>query len=32
MAQTALNDGALTYNPREVDYDDALRLLEGAYD
>jgi alcohol dehydrogenase len=32
MAQTALNDGALIYNPREVDFDDALRLLEGAYE
>jgi alcohol dehydrogenase len=32
MAQTALNDGALIYNPREVDFDDALRMLEGAYD
>jgi alcohol dehydrogenase len=32
MAQTAVDDGALIYNPREVDVDDALRLLEGAYD
>lgn len=32
MAQTALNDGALIYNSREVGFDDALRLLEGAYD
>lgn len=32
MARTAINDGALIYNPREVDDNDALRLLEGAFE
>ena len=31
IAHTAMNDGASTYNVIEVDYDDALKLLEKAY-
>ncbi|MEN6434755.1 MAG: iron-containing alcohol dehydrogenase [Anaerolineaceae bacterium] len=32
IARTALNDGASTYNAEEIDYEDALRLLEKAYE
>ena len=32
IAKTALNDGASTYNVEEIDYEDALRLLEKAYE
>jgi alcohol dehydrogenase len=32
IARTALNDGASTYNVEEIDYEDALRLLEKAYE
>jgi alcohol dehydrogenase len=32
IAHTAMNDGASTYNVIEVDYDDALKLLESAYE
>lgn len=31
IATVALNDGALTYNPEEADYDDILKLLKEAY-
>jgi len=31
IATVALNDGALTYNPEEADYDDILKLLKAAY-
>ena len=31
IAKTAINDGAVTYNPEEVSYDDALRLLRQAF-
>jgi alcohol dehydrogenase len=31
IAQNAINDGSLTYNPEEVDYNDALRILREAY-
>lgn len=30
-AEAAINDGALVYNPREVTYEDALRVYEKAY-
>jgi alcohol dehydrogenase len=32
IAQTAVNDGSLTFNPVEVDYNDALLLLREAYE
>jgi len=32
IAQTAVNDGSLTFNPVEVDYNDALLLLKEAYE
>ncbi len=32
IARTALNDGASTYNVEEVEYEDALMLLEKAYE
>jgi alcohol dehydrogenase len=31
IAKTAINDGAVTYNPEEVSYEDALRLLRQAF-
>lgn len=31
IAKYTLNDGALTYNPEEVTYEDALNLLKKAY-
>jgi alcohol dehydrogenase len=31
IAKAAINDGAVTYNPEEVTYDDALRLLRQAF-
>ena len=31
IAQTALDDGALNYNPEEADEGDLLRILERAY-
>ncbi len=31
IAKVAINDGALTYNPEEVDYEDALAVLKKAY-
>jgi len=31
IARTAINDGALLYNPREVSYEDALSLLRKAF-
>jgi alcohol dehydrogenase class IV len=30
IAKAAINDGAVTYNPEEVSYEDALRLLRQA--
>lgn len=32
IARTALGDGSLIMNPEAVDYDDALRLLQAAYE
>lgn len=32
IARAALNDGSSTYNVEEVDYDDALGILEKAYE
>ncbi len=32
IAQTAVNDGSLTFNPVEVDYNDALLVLREAYE
>lgn len=31
IAKTAVNDGAITYNPEEVTFDDALAILKKAY-
>lgn len=31
IAKSAINDGSLTYNPREMDYNDALNILKMAY-
>ena len=31
IAKVAINDGAVTYNPEEVGYEDALRLLRQAF-
>lgn len=31
IAKLAVNDGSLTFNPEEVDYDDALRILKEAF-
>lgn len=31
IAESAINDGSLTFNPEEVDYDDALAILRSAY-
>ncbi|HNT57348.1 MAG TPA: iron-containing alcohol dehydrogenase, partial [Syntrophales bacterium] len=31
IARTAINDGALLYNPRDVSYEDALSLLCKAF-
>ncbi len=31
IAQTAINDGSLNFNPVEVDLNDAMRVLEEAY-
>jgi alcohol dehydrogenase len=31
IARAAINDGALTYNPEEMTYDDALSVLKKAY-
>ncbi|MBI9075873.1 MAG: iron-containing alcohol dehydrogenase [Desulfatibacillum sp.] len=31
-ANAAVNDGAVTYNPRGVDYEDALTIMKAAYD
>jgi len=31
IAKTAINDGAVTYNPEEVGYEDALRILRQAF-
>lgn len=31
VARTALNDGAIIVNPKQVDYDDVIRILEAAY-
>lgn len=31
IARTALNDGALLFNPREVTYEDIMSILEKAY-
>lgn len=31
VAQTALNDGAIIVNPRQVDEKDAIRILDAAY-
>jgi len=32
IARTALGDGSMIMNPEAVDYDDALRLLQAAYE
>lgn len=32
IAKTALGDGAVFYNPEEVDYEDCLMVLEAAWD
>ncbi len=32
IAQDAINDGAIAFNPEEVDYEDALEVLHQAYD
>ncbi len=31
IAKTAINDGAVTYNPEEITYEDALRLIRQAF-
>ena len=31
VAKSAINDGAVTYNPEEITYDDALAFLQRAY-
>lgn len=31
VAETAMGDGSVLYNPEEVDFDDALRILQAAY-
>lgn len=31
IAQRALNDGSIFYNPEELDYDDCLAVMEAAY-
>jgi alcohol dehydrogenase len=31
IAKAAINDGAVTYNPEEISYEDALRLLRQAF-
>lgn len=32
IARTAMGDGTLIYNPEEVDYDDALMVMEAAWE
>lgn len=32
IAQTAIGDGSLIYNPEEMDFEDALRVLNKAYE
>jgi len=32
IARTALGDGALFYNPEDLDYDDMLMVMEGAWE
>jgi alcohol dehydrogenase len=31
VAQVTINDGAIAFNPKAMDYDDALRTLRAAY-
>jgi len=31
IAQAAVNDGACTYNPEDVTFDDALEIIKKAY-
>ncbi|MFP4474410.1 MAG: iron-containing alcohol dehydrogenase [Desulfatibacillaceae bacterium] len=32
IAEAVINDGALTFNPEEMDYTDALKVLQAAYE
>jgi alcohol dehydrogenase class IV len=32
IATAALNDGSIVHNPEEVDFDDAMMILEKAYE
>ena len=32
IAKAAINDGSIAFNPEEMSYEDALKVLEGAYE
>ena len=32
IAETALRDGSISYNPEDLDYDDFLMVLEAAWE